>query len=254
MITVSMFLPSMSGTTGNTLWLYKSSDFSLVNTGGDALTESGTSGWFTADVAEAWTEMLAATVKDTNSLASGYGWLAVGATQIVDATAVLDSAAFTEIKGAGWDSSTDTLEKIRDAISLVSSISVAIPSPVEEIIGMPETLEIGDSYDGDTPIKLYVRDANDDPVTSFSGHDLTDLDFAPTFTIAPTPGSSRGRVVGTVTWVPAVGPVEGYLKVEISSLQSRRAVEGESTVQCVLKWDGYEKSILTTTVRWLPRI
>jgi len=255
MITVSMFLPSMSGTTGNTLWLYKSSDFSLVNTGGDALTESGTSGWFTADVAEAWTEMLAATVKDTNSLASGYGWLAVGATQIVDATAVLDSTAgLEEIKGAGWDASTDTLEKIRDAISLVSSISVVIPSPVSDVVGMPETLEIGDSYDEDTPIKLYVRDENDDPVTSFSGHDLTDPDFAPTFTIAPTPGSSRGRVVGTVTWVPAVGPAEGYLNVEIPSSQSRRAVEGESTVQCILKWDRYEKTILTTTVRWLPRI
>lgn len=96
MTTVSMFLPSMSGTTGNTLWLYKSSDYSLVNVGGgggDALTESGTSGWFTATVAEAWTETLAATVKDTNSLASGYGYLAVGATQITDGAAVLDSAA-----------------------------------------------------------------------------------------------------------------------------------------------------------------
>lgn len=172
----------------------------------------------------------------------------------VDATAVLDSADLAEIKGDGWDSSTDTLEKIRDAISIVSSISVVIPSPVEEIIGMPETLEIGDSYDGDTSIKLYVRDGNDDPVTSFAGHDFTDGDFAPTFTIAPTPGSARGRVVGTVTWVPASGPDEGYLKVEIPSSQSRRAVEGESSVQCVLKWDGYEKSILTTTVRWLPRI
>lgn len=169
-------------------------------------------------------------------------------------TAELDSAVFEEIKGAGWDASTDTLEKIRDAISLVSSISVVIPSPVSDVVGMPETLEIGDSYDEDTPIKLYVRDENDDPVTSFSGHDLTDPDFAPTFTIAPTPGSSRGRVVGTVTWVPAVGPVEGYLNVEIPSSQSRRAVEGESTVQCILKWDGYEKTILTTTVRWLPRI
>ena len=164
------------------------------------------------------------------------------------------SVDLSEIKGVGWDASTDTLEKIRDAITLVSSISVVIPSPVSSVIGMPETLEIGDSYDEDTPIKLYVRDENDDPVTSFSGHDLTDPDFAPTFTIAPTPGSSRGRVVGTVTWIPASGPDEGYLKVEISSLQSRRAVEGESTVQCILKWAGYEKTILTTTVRWLPRI
>lgn len=97
MATVSIFLPSMSGTAGNTLWLRKSSDYSLVNTGGDALTESGTSGWFTATVEEAWTETLSATVLDTNSLASGYGWLAVGATQISDGTAVLDSAAQAQI-------------------------------------------------------------------------------------------------------------------------------------------------------------
>jgi hypothetical protein len=159
-----------------------------------------------------------------------------------------------EIKGAGWDVNTDTLEKIRDAITSFSTTTIVIPTPISEVIGMPETLEIGDSYDDETPIKLYVRDANNDPVTVFSGHDLSDLDFAPIFTIAPTPGSSRGRVVGTVTYVPASGPDEGYLKVEIPSSQSRRAVEGESSVQCVLKWDGYEKSILTTTVRWLPRI
>ena len=184
----------------------------------------------------------------------GDGFAATVWEGVVARPAVLDSTALDEIKGTGWDDSTDTLKKIRDAITLVSSTSVVIPSPVSDVIGMPETLEIGDSYDEDTPIKLYVRDENDDPVTSFSGHDLTDPDFAPTFTIAPTPGSSRGRVVGTVTWVPAVGPVEGYLNVDIPSSQSRRAVEGESTVQCILKWDGYEKTILTTTVRWLPRI
>lgn len=159
-----------------------------------------------------------------------------------------------QIKGPGWDENTDTLEKIRDAIASFSTTTIVIPTPISEVIGMPETLEIGDSYDDETPIKLYVRDDADDPVTVFSGHDLGDLDFAPTFVIAPTPGSSRGRVVGEVTYVPASGPDEGYLKVEIPSLQSRRAVEGESSVQCILKWDGYEKTLLSTTVRWLPRI
>ncbi len=168
--------------------------------------------------------------------------------------AELDSASLDEIKGPGWDEDTDTLKKIRDAIASFSTTTIVIPTPIPEVVGMPETLEIGDSYDDETPIKLYVRDDADDPVTSFSGHDLADLDFAPTFTIAPTPGSARGRVVGTVTYVPASGPDEGYLKVEIPSLQSRRAVEGESSVQCVLKWDGYEKTLLSTTVRWLPRV
>lgn len=217
-----------------------------------AFTEVG-NGEYVVDLPDSYMATAERTISLTVAATAITGTVIVETLEVGRA-AVLDSTALDEIKGSGWDASTDTLEKIRDAITLVSSISVVIPSPVSDVIGMPETLEIGDSYDEDTPIKLYVRDENDDPVTSFSGHDLTDPDFAPTFTIAPTPGSSRGRVVGTVTWVPAVGPVEGYLNVDIPSSQSRRAVEGESTVQCILKWDGYEKTILTTTVRWLPRI
>ena len=144
MATVSMFLPSMSGTTGNTLWLYKSSDFSLVNTGGDALTESGTSGWFTADVAESWTETLAATVLDTNSLASGYGWLAVGSTQIVDATAVLDSAvqdqldAILEAAGAGGTDWTDEERaEIRYRLGLTGTATAPAGSTPDPIVINP---------------------------------------------------------------------------------------------------------------------
>ena len=77
-----------------------------------------------------------------------------GTGDALEATSQEILAAVQSIKGTGWGSSTDTLEKIRDAISLLASISVVIPSPVTDVVGMPDTLEIGDSYDDETPIKL----------------------------------------------------------------------------------------------------
>lgn len=91
-------MPEMSGTTGNVLWLRKSSDFSIVNTGGDALTESSTSGWFTATVTESWTEQLSATIVDSGGLIPRAGWLPVGGDTVVEGTAVLDSASVSAIR------------------------------------------------------------------------------------------------------------------------------------------------------------
>jgi hypothetical protein len=160
----------------------------------------------------------------------------------------------TDIKGTGWSSATDTLKKIRDAISNLISTSVVVPGPVLTAVGMPATLEIGDSYEEESCLTIYIRDENDDPVSAAVGHDFTDGDFAPTFIIAPTPGSSRGRVKGIVTYVDPGGSDEPYLKVEIPSSQSKLAVAGEASVQLVLKWTGAEKTLLNTTVIWLPRI
>lgn len=328
MATVSMFLPNLSGTTGLTLYLRKSSDYSLVNAGGDALTESATSGWFTATVAEAWTETLSATVIDGDGLVPAAGWLGVGSLIVSDVAAVLDSATqalindiptnaeltaalaivddatlaaiaveavkttaikvktdqlaftvanqvdanaltggsatlanqttiithLTDIKGTGWSATTDTLKKIRDAISNWIGTVVVTPGPVLVPTGMPETLEIGDSYENGDALLIYIRDSAGDPVTAAAGHDFTDGDFAPTCIIAPTPGNPRGRVVCNVSYVVPGGVDENYLKVEIPSSQSKRAVEGESSVQIVLKWDTAQKTLLNTTVRWLPRI
>lgn len=160
----------------------------------------------------------------------------------------------TDIKGTGWSSATDTLKKIRDAISNLISTSVVVPGPVLNAVGMPETLEIGDSYEEESCLTIYIRDADDNPVSAAVGHDFTDGDFAPTFVIAPAPGSSRGRVKGIVTYVDPGGSDEPYLKVDIPSSQSKLAVAGEASVQLVLKWPGAEKTLLNTTVRWLPRI
>lgn len=178
-----------------------------------------------------------------------------------DAAIATDNATeLTEINANGGSgggtylSTTDSQEAIRDAIpNFVSSI-IFLPPPVLTPVGMPETLEIGDSYDEDAALTIYIRDENDDPVSAAVGHDFTDGDFAPTFVIAPTPGSPRGRVKGTVTYVVPGGSDEPYLKVEIPSSQTKLAVAGEASVQLVLKWTGAEKTLLNTTVIWLPRI
>jgi len=86
MTTVSIHMPENLGLSGFTLFLRKTSDGTIVNTGGDTLTESpASSGRFTADVAESWAETLAAAVLDGNGLAVRDGWLAVGETVVVDA-------------------------------------------------------------------------------------------------------------------------------------------------------------------------
>jgi hypothetical protein len=103
MPTVKVFAPQLSGTTGLALWLRKTSDQSLVNAGGDALTETSTSGWFIADVAETWTERLSAAVIDADGLVPQSGWLGVGETIVADVltgAAELDSGALDPVLAA----------------------------------------------------------------------------------------------------------------------------------------------------------
>jgi len=84
MATISIFVPNLSGITGLSVYLRKSSDYSLINTDGDTLTESGSTGWFTATVSESWTEQLSVTIVDSDGLIPYGGWLGVGATIVSD--------------------------------------------------------------------------------------------------------------------------------------------------------------------------
>lgn len=97
MATVSIFMPNMSGATGLTLYLRKSSDYSLINAGGDALTESGSTGWFVATVAESWAEQLSATVIDGDGLIPYGGWLGVGATVVSDISSAQINAEVLDV-------------------------------------------------------------------------------------------------------------------------------------------------------------
>lgn len=96
MTTVTIHMPEQSGQTGLSLYMRKTSDGTLLNTGGDALTEApASSGRFTTDVAELWTETLAAAVVNGSSLTVRDGWLAAGSTIVVDAYPV-DIASLQE--------------------------------------------------------------------------------------------------------------------------------------------------------------
>ena len=73
------------------------------------------------------------------------------------ATSTGVTAAFTEIKGAGWSSSTDTLEKIADASG--GSVTVAPLSSLapERVNGTTISVAVGDV----SPVSIDVYDAND---------------------------------------------------------------------------------------------
>ncbi len=70
------------------------------------------------------------------------------------------TSAFTEIKGAGWSSGTDTLEKISDAAGtggatvIVSPLSAQAP---ERVVGTTIDVAVGDR----SPVSVDVFDAND---------------------------------------------------------------------------------------------
>jgi hypothetical protein len=70
------------------------------------------------------------------------------------------TSAFTEIKGAGWSSATDTLEKISDAAGtggatvIVSPLSAQAP---ERVVGTTIDIAVGDR----SPVSVDVFDAND---------------------------------------------------------------------------------------------
>lgn len=85
MSTISIHMPEQTGLTSQILYLRKTSDGVLVNTGGDALTEApASSGRFTATVGETWAETLSVTVKSSDGFAVRDGWLAVGGTIVLD--------------------------------------------------------------------------------------------------------------------------------------------------------------------------
>lgn len=134
--TVAIYMPQRTGITGDKLKLTKSTDFSAFNGAGDTLTESGTSGWFTCSVATVWTVRLGAAVVDSDGLVPVSGSLGVGKTVVEDAyiesssgggdallsNQVLIISHLVDIKGAGWSSSTASLEKIREAIDIGESL------------------------------------------------------------------------------------------------------------------------------------
>lgn len=203
-----MFLPSLSGITGLKLLLHKSSDYSLVNGTGDTLTETSTSGWFTATVGETWTETLSATVVDSDDLASAYGWLAVGATTVSD----------TNISGG--DATLANQELILDRIDSITGEQLAAITVESGTIGnFPSTLTIGDSYDTDTGwIKIAITDENGDPITALGSLLFEDA----TVSFKAFRPNDSARISGVCEFVD--GGTETYVKLTFTSAETTKGL------------------------------
>ena len=121
------------------------------------------------------------------------------------------TAGFTEIKGAGWSSSTDTLEKIADASG--GSVTVAPLSSLapERVNGTTISVAVGDV----SPVSIDVYDANGTAIdltaqgnleVCIESRDNTDLQVVAHASI--TIGGTGNR---KATWTPnaaAVGTVD----------------------------------------------
>jgi hypothetical protein len=128
-----MFLPNLTGITGLTLLLRKSSDYSAVNGAGDALSESGSTGWFTAEVAEPWTQELSAAVIDSDGLIPAGGWLGVGETIISDSRGQLTSR---------------TMAKVNRVEAVVSGTATGAGTDTEVFVGPDATVTVTVDSDG----------------------------------------------------------------------------------------------------------
>ena len=189
MTTVSIHMPENTGLTGFTLFLRKTSDGTLVNTNGDALTESpASSGRFTATVAEAWTETLAAVVLDSNSLAVRDGWLANGETIVRDGyPAGSASGGLTPDQAA-------QLNRIETQTSKLSGTSVEVTGNVKP--GGQIVLKHGDNHTValGNPIVVAVSDIGGSLYTLMNAVGAGNLQVA---AIRGTDQASR--ILGTVS-------------------------------------------------------
>jgi len=154
----------------------------------------------------------------------------------------------------------DATEAKQDQILLqiqtaLIAASAAVIDAVGGIEGFPAWLRIGDSYVDSlgTFIKVFIRDPSNTPLTGVGTKLFADEDFTADLTISQ--GARSSLVTAVCEWVPADGPLEGYLKVQIPSDQSRRATEGHATMQLVLRWgNGAEWTAATQAVEWRQRV
>lgn len=110
MATIAVHAPELTGVTGLTLYLYSLAG-SVVNTGGDSLTETpSSSGRFVADVAETLGATTHARVHDASGVVRD-GWLPNGTTLIVD------TYPATSGGGGSGDAEQATSEDILDIVT-----------------------------------------------------------------------------------------------------------------------------------------
>jgi hypothetical protein len=162
--------------------------------------------------------------------------------------------------GGGGDATLANQVLILDAIdNYISSTIASVNGTTGMLIGFPTSLHIGDSYtdSSDSSIHVFIRDANDAPITDVGDFAFTDATFAPIVVI--TQSGTVSRVRASVTYVDP-GAAESYLKVQIPSGETRRAAPGIATIQCILRWVDADdkvlcqKTISSQAVTWVEMI
>jgi hypothetical protein len=268
-------MPEQSGQTGLTLWLRKTSDGTLVNTGGDVLSESpASSGRFTATVAESWTETLAASVRNASSLTVRDGWLADGETLVRDAypstgggsggagdasqetvQEVLDVANSIATALAGGSPVEPTGVTIREQLNLIqsntaslSSLTASLPIKTGIIVGPSEPLVIGDDYTSAVGRQVRVNLLNStggSAATTFGSKSLSDAGISIQLLLRKSgQPSAVAQLVGICSFFPAV-TVDGveippYLLVNFSRTETAKATPGAYDMQAEAVWSSNE--------------
>jgi hypothetical protein len=192
-----------------TLYLRKS-DGSLLNTGGDLMTESpaGT-GRFVATLGESRTGLGALRANiclgaETADNAVGDGWLVEGSTVITDSAAAASSGGLTTEQAA-------QLDAIQASTALITA---GKRITVSADVGQSITLKIGDDYIGARAKRIEINDADQSLYTLLRDNTLTAREFG------FGAGGQRDLVTGTfsrdtITWTAASGSVPAFTTVYI---------------------------------------
>lgn len=152
MATVLVHAPELSGFTGLRLWLYSDAAGTLLNTGGDELTEVA-NGLFSATVAETIGVTYRADIKNAaGTLTYRTGWIASGGTVVRDEYPTADS-------------STEILEDIQTRVLLIQAKTQLITAGRIRVVsnvteGGDITIEQGSDFVGSYVIPYQVPDAD----------------------------------------------------------------------------------------------
>lgn len=155
MASVAVHLPFYSGDAGLVLKLYNGS--SLVNTGGDALTESGASGYFEATVDEALSGVLSRRVEDAAGNLIYQDWLDTDVS-LVHGMLTAGGAALSDIRDEVDEALIDHFEtqtRAKGAVSYLQTLELVAAALVGKSSAPNE----------DTELFKYLDDSNAFTVT-----------------------------------------------------------------------------------------
>jgi hypothetical protein len=198
MADIAWTAPELTGETGLTLYLYTTAGV-LINTGGDALSESpASSGRFVATVAETISDIASARLHDAVGPVRD-GWLAVGSTLVLDGYPTTSAGDASQTTLLAVKAKTDLIGTAQANVALTAAAVLDVGT----ISGFPSELIVGDSYDSDSgEIEVTILDAEGDPITSMGSLDFDDADIE--FTAYRTGDPSSMHLSGTCTYTASV--------------------------------------------------